>query len=66
MLSEWKITRREKMAELSAELYEQMTEAEELDAAIRLPVRVRTQTGRNLEVLGYGEECFMKQKAASV
>ena len=35
----------EKMAELSAELYEQMTEAEELDAAIR----------RNLEVLGYGE-----------
>jgi type I restriction enzyme M protein len=35
----------EKMAELSAELYEQMTEAQELDAAIR----------RNLEVLGYGE-----------
>jgi len=35
----------EKMAELSAELYEQMTEAEELDAAIR----------QNLEVLGYGE-----------
>jgi len=35
----------EKMAELSAELYEQMAEAEELDAAIR----------RNLEVLGYGE-----------
>lgn len=34
----------EKMAELSAELYEQMNEAEELDAAIR----------RNLEVLGYG------------
>jgi len=35
----------EKMAELSAELYEQMAEAEELDATIR----------RNLEVLGYGE-----------
>ncbi len=35
----------EKMTELSAELYEQMTEAEELDAAIR----------QNLEVLGYGE-----------
>ncbi len=35
----------EKMAQLSAELYEQMTEAEELDGAIR----------RNLEVLGYGE-----------
>jgi len=35
----------EKMAELSAELYEQMTEAEELDTAIR----------QNLEVLGYGE-----------
>jgi type I restriction enzyme M protein len=35
----------EKMAELSAELYEQMTEGEELDAAIR----------QNLEVLGYGE-----------
>jgi type I restriction enzyme M protein len=35
----------EKMAELSAELYEQMAEAEELDAAIR----------KNLEVLGYGE-----------
>jgi len=34
----------EKMAELSAELYEQMAEAEELDAAIR----------QNLEVLGYG------------
>ena len=34
----------EKMAELSAELYEQMAEAEELDAAIR----------RNLEMLGYG------------
>jgi len=29
----------------SAELYEQMTEAEELDAAIR----------QNLEMLGYGE-----------
>ena len=35
----------EKMAELSAELYEQMAEAEKLDAVIR----------RNLEVLGYGE-----------
>jgi type I restriction enzyme M protein len=35
----------EKMAELSAELYEQMGEAQELDATIR----------RNLEVLGYGE-----------
>ncbi|NLY02832.1 MAG: SAM-dependent DNA methyltransferase [Rhodopirellula sp.] len=35
----------EKMAELSAELYEQMNEAEELDAVIR----------QNLEVLGYGE-----------
>jgi len=35
----------EKMAELSAELYEQMNEAEELDSAIR----------QNLEVLGYGE-----------
>ena len=35
----------EKMAELSAELYEQMTEGEELDAAIR----------QNLETLGYGE-----------
>jgi len=35
----------EKMAELSAELYEQMAEAEELDAAMR----------HNLEVLGYGE-----------
>lgn len=35
----------EKMAELSAELYEQMSEAEELDDAIR----------RNLEMLGYGE-----------
>ena len=35
----------EKMAELSAELYEQMAEAEELDATIR----------QNLEVLGYGE-----------
>ncbi len=34
----------EKMAELSAELYKQMAEAEELDAAIR----------QNLEVLGYG------------
>ena len=33
------------MAELSAELYEQMSEAEELNVAIR----------RNLEVLGYGE-----------
>jgi len=35
----------EKMGELSAELYEQMAEAEQLDAAIR----------QNLEVLGYGE-----------
>jgi len=35
----------EKMAELSAELYEQMNEAEELDTAIR----------QNLEVIGYGE-----------
>lgn len=35
----------EKMAELSAELYEQMAEAEELDAVIR----------QKLEVLGYGE-----------
>ena len=35
----------EKMAELSAQLYEQMAEAEKLDAAIR----------KNLEVLGYGE-----------
>jgi type I restriction enzyme M protein len=35
----------EKMAELSAELYEQMDEAVELDATIR----------RNLEALGYGE-----------
>jgi len=35
----------ERMAELSAELYEQMAEAETLDAAIR----------QNLEVLGYGE-----------
>jgi len=35
----------EKMAELSAELYEQMAEAEQLDAAIR----------KNLEVLGFGE-----------
>ena len=33
------------MAELSAELYEQMAEAEDLDAVIR----------QNLEVLGYGE-----------
>jgi len=33
------------MAELSAELYEQMAEAGELDAIIR----------QNLEVLGYGE-----------
>jgi len=50
----------------SAELYKQMADlpaasrnaaqagAEELDATIRLPVR-RTQTGQNLEVLGYGE-----------
>ncbi len=35
----------EKMAELSAELYEQMSEAQELDVTIR----------RNLEALGYGE-----------
>jgi len=35
----------EKMAELTAELYEQMAEAEELDTVIR----------QNLEVLGYGE-----------
>ncbi|MBN1830426.1 MAG: SAM-dependent DNA methyltransferase [Deltaproteobacteria bacterium] len=35
----------EKMVGLSAELYEQMAEAKELDAAIR----------RNLEALGYGE-----------
>lgn len=35
----------EKMAELAAQLYEQMAEAAELDAAIR----------KNLEVLGYGE-----------
>ena len=35
----------EKMAELSAELYKQMAEGQELDAAIR----------ENLEVLGYGE-----------
>jgi len=34
----------DRMAELSADLYEQMAEAEELDAVIR----------RNLEVLGYG------------
>lgn len=33
------------MSELSAELYEQMTETEELDVAIR----------QNLEMLGYGE-----------
>jgi len=33
------------MAELTAELYEQMAEAEELDAVIR----------RNLERLGYGK-----------
>ncbi len=33
------------MAELSAELYEQMSEAQELDATIR----------QNLEGLGYGE-----------
>jgi type I restriction enzyme M protein len=35
----------EKMAELSATLYEQMREGTELDTIIR----------RNLEVLGYGE-----------
>ncbi len=35
----------EKMAELSATLYEQMREGAELDAVIR----------KNLEVLGYGE-----------
>jgi len=35
----------ERMAELATELYEQMAEGEELDAAIR----------QNLEVLGYGE-----------
>ena len=35
----------EKMAELTAELYEQMAQAEELDTIIR----------QNLEVLGYGE-----------
>ena len=35
----------EKMAELSAEIYEQMAEAQELDNTIR----------KNLEVLGYGE-----------
>lgn len=35
----------EKMAELSTELYEQMTEGQALDAAIR----------KNLEELGYGE-----------
>ena len=34
-----------KMAELSAELYEQMAEAEELDVTIRA----------NLKILGYGE-----------
>jgi len=39
------ITDRKPHAEQSAELYEQMTEAEDLDASIRL----------NLEVLGYGE-----------
>ena len=33
------------MADLSAELYEQMAEAQELDTVIR----------ENLEVLGYGE-----------
>ena len=33
------------MAELSAELYEQMAEAEELDATIK----------RNLEMLGFGD-----------
>jgi type I restriction enzyme M protein len=35
----------EKMAELSATLYEQFAEADRLEAAIK----------RNLEVLGYGE-----------
>ena len=35
----------EKMAELSSQLYQQMAEAQELDAAIR----------KNLEALGYGE-----------
>ena len=35
----------EKMAELSAELYEQMAEAKELDATIK----------RNLEMLGFGD-----------
>jgi len=36
---------RERTAALPAELYEQMAEGEQLDAAIR----------RNLEVLGYGQ-----------
>ncbi len=35
----------EKMAELSAELYEQMAEVKELDATIK----------RNLEMLGFGD-----------
>ena len=35
----------EKMAELTATLYEQFTEADQLEAVIK----------RNLEVLGYGE-----------
>ena len=38
-------SRSEKMAELSAGLYEQMTESVALDTAIR----------KNLEALGYGE-----------
>ena len=35
----------EKMAELSADLYQQMAEAQELDATIK----------RNLEMLGFGD-----------
>jgi len=46
----------EKMAALTAELYEQMAEAEELDAVIR----------QNLEMLGYGSELTFERLVGAI
>ena len=46
----------EKMATLTAELYEQMAEAEELDAVIR----------QNLEMLGYGSELTFERLVGAI
>jgi hypothetical protein len=44
-----------KMAELSATLYEQFSEADQLDLPAEASVQAGATIKRNLEVLGYGE-----------